>query len=337
MRTIKKMLCLCLALLLLCPLLACSGCGKMQKKVATCEGYDVRYEELRYLVLLNKSLLESTYGEHIFQTPESAEQYRAQLEAAVLEDLKENYAVLAACNYYLPELKIDSDEIEAQVDALIKSAADQVGGEQIFYDLSEQNYHMTKGFIRFSAAVSVMEDKLRQELAARGMIFADNQRVEFFDWIREGNGVYVQHLFIRNDPGERIEDNRALAEEARELLRTEEITIREAVGSAKYNQDPSNTIPYYLIKDVYDPALEAAALPLIDKWEGYVSDVVETDAGFYVFIRIDDDDDLLNAKLSSLLSSYQWAKTEEIKNTFRDGLVFEWTKFGKRLDWLEIE
>ena len=68
-----------------------------------------------------------------------------------------------------------------------------------------------------------------------------------------------------------------------------------------------------------------------------MSDVVETDAGFYVFIRIDDDDDLLNAKLSSLLSSYQWAKTEEIKNTFRDGLVFEWTKFGKRLDWLEIE
>ena len=337
MRTFKKALCLCLALLLCLPLLACSGCNKMEKKVATCAGYDVRYEELYYLVSLHKQIMKKNYGAHIFDTPESAEQYRAELEAAVLEDLKENYAVLAACNHYLPELEIDSEEIQAQVDAFIKDSASAFNSEKEFFEASEQYYNMTEGFIRFSTAVSVMEDRLRVELAARGLFFADSQREEFFTWIREGNGAYVQHLFIRNDPGERIEDNRAIAEEARELLNKGELTPREAIGSAKYNQDPGNTAPYYVVKDVYDPVLEEAALSLSQKPGGWVSDIVETGEGFYVFIRVDDSDDLLDLKLSSLLSSYQWAKTEEIKNTFRDSLVFEWTRFGKKLDWLEIE
>ena len=337
MRTFKKALCLCLAILLCLPLLACSGCNKMQKKVATCAGYDVRYEELYYLVLLHKEIMKNNYGAHIFDTPESAEQYRAELEAAVLEDLKENYAVLAACKYYLPELEIDSDEIEAEVDAFIKESAAAFNSEKDFFEISEEYYNMTEGFIRFSAAVSIMEDRLRAELATRGMFFADNQRTEFFNWIRKGNGVYVQHLFIRNDPGENLDDNRAIAEEVRALLNRGEITVNEAIGSARYNQDPGNTAPYYIVKDVYDPALEAAALSLVERPEGWASDIVETDEGFYVFIRIDDTDELLDFKLSNLLSSYQWAKTEEIKNTFRDGLVFEWTKFGQKLDWLEIE
>ena len=145
---------------------------------------------------------------------------------------------------------------------------------------------------------------------------------EFSEWLSNGNCVYVQHLFIRNDKGESVEENRALAQQAREKLLSGEASINTLVGSATYNQDPSNTTPYYLVKGIYDKAMEDAALALTD--EGSVSNVVETDEGFYIFVRMNDETNSLQSKLTDLLSSYQWAHTERIIASFREKLSFEW-------------
>ena len=310
----------------------------MEKPVATFGDYEVLYEELRYLVLTQKDIMKATYGETIFDTPESAESYRSELERTVSEKLKENYVVLAACNHYLPDLKMDDDTVTNAVEDFIADAAKQAGDEETFFAMSE-SYYMTENFIRFTAAVSIMEDLLRQELAKRSdfeTFFADTEEQQFADWIRAGNGVFVQHIFVRNDIGEDVAQNRLIAEDAREQLSSGALTVKEAVGSSVYNQDPSNTAPYYLIRDVYDPALEDAALAL--QADGDVSSVVETEEGFYVFVRMEDPEELiLGQKLSTLLSSHQWSRTEHIKDTFRDSVSFEWTDFGSSLDWLTIE
>ena len=337
MRNIKKWLSLSLAILLC---LACfvSCAKKNEKPIATFGEYDVLYDELRYLVLTQKDIMKATYGETIFDTPESAEAYRDELEEAVLDKLEQNYVVLAACKHYLPDLKIDDETVTDAVDDFIADAAQQAGDEEAFFEISA-SYHMSESFIRFTAAVSIMEDLLRQELSKRSDIdnfFANTEQEQFADWIRSGNGVYVQHIFVRNDSGESVEENRNLAKEAREKLINGSLTISQAVGSAVYNQDPSNTSPYYLLRDVYDPALENAALAL--KQNGDVSDVVETENGFYVFIRIEDKEELiLNQKLFTLLSSHQWSRTEQIKETFRDDVDLEWTEYGNSIDFLTIE
>ena len=80
-----------------------------------------------------------------------------------------------------------------------------------------------------------------------------------------------------------------------------------------------------------DEALEDAALVLPD--EGSVSEIVETDEGFYIFVRMKDEQNTLEDKLSELLSSYQWAHTERIKETFRASLDFAWEE---EIDFLSI-
>lgn len=336
MQVCKKILLTCLALLTIS--VSLTGCaGEMEKPVASFGDYDVLYEELRYLVLTQKDIMKSTYGDTIFDTAESAEAYRAELEATVIEKLKGNYTVLAACNHYLPGLKIDDDVVQNAVDDLIEDAAEEAGGEDTFFEMSE-GYYITENFFRFTTAVSIMEDLLRQELAIRAEIenfFSDTELGAFSDWIKAGNGVYVQHIFIRNDLGEKVEDNRALAQDTKEKLESGSLAIGDIVGTA-LNQELQYLNPYYLVKDIYAPALEEAALSLTNV--GDVSPVVETDEGFYIFVRIDDPEGInLSQNISSLLYSHQWARTESIVQAFRGSVTFEWTSFGKELDWLTIQ
>ena len=239
-------------------------------------------------------------------------------------------AVLAACAHYLPDLEIDDDAIESAVDQIMESTIAQMGGQDVFDEYADMNF-TTEHFMRFTLAVYEMEKMLLRELAARGEFFSEAQMTEFSEWLNDGNCVYVQHLFIRNDAGESVDANRAVAREARQKLLSGEAGINTLVGNATYNQDPANTTPYYLVKDVYDKALEDAALVLPD--EGSVSEIVETDEGFYIFVRMKDEQNTLEDKLSELLSSYQWAHTERIKETFRASLDFAWEE---EIDFLSI-
>ena len=326
---IKRLSSLLLSLLLLvAPLSGCAN--EMERCVAVCNGYDVLYEELRFVVMTQKGEFAERYGTDVFSTPENIEKYRSEFEAAVTERLKENYAVLAACAHYLPDLELDDDAIETAVDQMMESTIAQMGGQSIFDEYADMNF-TTEHFMRFTLAVYEMEKMLLRELAARGEFFSEAQMTEFSEWLNNGNCVYVQHLFIRNDAGESVESNRATAQEARQKLLSGEAGINTLVGNATYNQDPTNTTPYYLVKDVYDKALENAALALTD--EGSISEIVETDEGFYIFVRMKDEQNTLESKLSELLSSYQWAHTERIKETFRASLDFEWKE---EIDFLSI-
>lgn len=328
--SIIKRLSLLLLSLLFC-LSSTVGCAnEMERAVATCNGYDVLYEELRFVVLTQRNEFLTRYGKDIFDTPEGIAKYREEFEAAVAETLKENYAVLAACAHYLPDLKITDDAIVAAVDALMEETIEQMGGEEVFEAYADINY-TTENFMRFTLAVYEMEKRLLNELAAQGEFYSNAKVNEFATWLTEGNSVYVQHLFIRNDAGENVEANRALAQTAREMLMSGQYSINTLVGNSSYNQDPYNTTPYFLVRGVYEEAMESAALALPD--EGSVSEVVETEDGFYVFVRMKTPEGELETQLEELLSSYQWANTERIKETFRAGLVFEWKE---EIDWLTI-
>ena len=67
-----------------------------RKIVATCNGFDIPYEELYFVTMFYKDALADTYGEGIWEDPATAEQYRAELEELVMENLNQNYVVLSA-------------------------------------------------------------------------------------------------------------------------------------------------------------------------------------------------------------------------------------------------
>jgi len=65
-----------------------------RKTVATCNGYKIPYEELRFVTMLCKSDMAYEYGEEIWQNPTA--EHRVELTERVKETLAYNYALLSA-------------------------------------------------------------------------------------------------------------------------------------------------------------------------------------------------------------------------------------------------
>ena len=325
---------LALLLLLLC---ACSGNRQDLKVVGSCAGYDVLYEELRYVTLTYKDMFEATYGEGIWDDPATAEQYRAELEETVFRVMLNNYAVLAACAAHaITAEDLENDAIREAVDANIEEAIESYGGEKAFAE-ALQNMYMTEHFLRFCLSVSQLENELKYAMIDINRI--ENNVDKFMQWIEEGNGVYVQHIYVRNDAGEDREQNRALAENVRaQILGGTDIS--KFVGSS-VNDDLQNVSPYYVVRDVYVEALESAAMSL--SRVGDVSQVVEVEDGYYVLVRMEEsygesgENLTLMSKVTSLLTSYQWAKVEAYVDTYQENLKIEWNEYGKSIDLLAIE
>ena len=335
MKTVIRMTALMLALLMLAVI--CCGCSDQkeqeQRVIGTCAGYEIRYEELRYLTLTYKSFFEDTYGEGIWDDPATAEQYRAELEETVFRLLLNNYAVLAAGDYYLPQKNaIASDGIQDAVDEMIDSMVESYGGKKGYrQELKKMN--ATDNLLRFTCGVSQVENELMHALVQDWNLIEDDPD-DFYDWMKDGNYVYVQHVFVCNNEGEKPEDNRAIAEQARLDLLNKVKTIEQLVGSS-VNEDTQNVSPYYVVRGVYKPNIEDAVFDLA--FPGDVSYVTETETGFYVFVRMESDDSTLLAQVNKLLNDYQIAMTESYVEEFKKDLKIEWNEYGASLDLLTIQ
>lgn len=333
----KKILRIAAAVLAIVMLLtAAVSCRSKQEKleqtvVGTCGGHDVLYEELRYVTLTYKEMFESTYGEGIWDTPESAEKYRAELEETVMAMLCNNYAVLAACAYYMPDGTLDNETIQKAVDREVEDARAEYGGETEFAKAMAE-MHMTEHFLRFCIGVAELENELKFVLTDDlGVIESDEDT--FAEWLNEGNCTYVQHVFIRNDAGDDPAANLELAQEVRRML-IQGTPIGEIINSS-VNEDTSNTAPYFLVRDVYTRELEDAALSLHE--DGAVSRVADSGEGYYVFQRIPYEKSLLTKQIPELLYSWQWAKVEDLVNGYKEDLKVELNEYGKSIDLLAIE
>lgn len=340
LQKIKRILCFSLAMILLL-LTFCSCKSKWDKEgkkaIGTCGEYEVLYEELRFVTLYYKDSFAATYGEDIWDDPETAEQYRAELEKTVWEMMLNNYAVLAACKkYHITKEDMESDAIQKAVDEDIAEAVADAGGEEAFQELLKSNY-MTEHFMRFSLAVTQMEYELYYTLTDDLGVIMDDQET-FLSWLEDGNCTYVQHLFIRNDPHDDVEANRQLAENARDRLEKSmdyKAELEMMIGNAQTNEDTAVMNPYFIVRDAYAKNITDEVLKL--KRAGDVSNVVETEDGFYVFVRMPYKTDTLMLQLPSLLHTYQWAKVQEEVDACREGLSIELNEFGKSIDLLEIK
>lgn len=329
----KKRMCVLCVLLSVLLTLSVTGCQSEQEKqeqtvIGTCAGYDVLYEELRYITLTYRELFEGQYGEGIWENSETAELYRAELEETVWRILRNNYAVLATCETYgLDQSDLESSEIQQAVDQSIEEAISAYGSKKAFREALEELY-MTEHLMRFTLSVAQLENELYYVLTSDlGVIM--NSTDEFLDWLEQGNYVYVQHIFIENDSGEDVEENRKKAEQIRNELLRGEHDVAYYISNG-INEDASNVTPYYLVRDVYTADMEEAAFELTEA--GDVSSVVETDSGFYVLVRMEDDNQTFLSKLPSVLTSYQWAKVEELVEKKKQEISVTLNEYGQSID-----
>ena len=221
----KRFLALLMALLVsltsVAMLAACSDDKQNQKVVGTVGGYEVLYEEYRWLTMQFKDRLEETYGEGIWDNEETAAKYLPELENAVNTSILANYAVLTLCDELNENpddgtkfIDINGEEESKIIDNYINDTIDEFGSRAAYRQGLKKNY-MTENLYRFVTGVDVCESILFNYYCSLGLI--DDSYDAGIAYIEE-NFIRTLHVYIENDEGESVEENRNLANAVREKL-----------------------------------------------------------------------------------------------------------------------
>ncbi len=291
--------------------------------------FDVLYEELRYVTMNYKSQFEARYGEGIWDNEETAEKYRAELEETVLRNITVNYAVLSLCAEV--GISIENETIQSAVKDYFDSLVDEIGGRSDYRKSLEEHY-ATDHFMRFTIGVDYCQNELFY-VYTEDLGLIEKSEDKIYDIIMAGDFVRTLHVYIQNDAGDDVEANRKKAGEVRsQLLAGTE--IKTLIGSS-VNEDFSltSTNGYYFTKGEMIKAYEDAAFSL---GVGEISEVIETDSGFYVIERLALEPAYLLANLSDLAEQYQYARLNEFIDAEQEKLTLTLNDYGKSIDLTKI-
>ena len=271
------------ALLLLVALL--SGCGYRQtapsesdlREVGTVGSYTVTYDELYYLAMTYRAVLEEQYGEGIFSTPESAKQYREELETLVYRNITANYAILILA----AEIGYKEADVAHLVDQSLEELVASLGDMHEYRKMLHENY-MTDHFVRKNYAVNLLQNNVfNSYVEYLGLIESDADVI--CDKILNGSRyARTRHIAVFRDNGKSDGENRALMESLKAQL--DAGADFDALVS-QYGEDNAQTSDgYYFMRGEMQEAYEDAAFALK---EGEISEVVEAEDGFYLIMRLE--------------------------------------------------
>ena len=339
--------------------------------VGSCAGYEVKYEELRYITLLHKASLNAEMGEYDLLSADDKAIYEAELEARVTEDLKSNYTVLALCDVY----GIDTDSVAAKnyvQDEIEKLVADKdaFGGDQNKYKEWLAENHLTDSFLRLMYKVNYLETVLL-DYFVENKIDIDYEYDEDHpekladfvdyvmtsdDWVRTIHIYYpAEHPY--SDPGnvpaeilaidpDYIEkiiqdyDPVSAIEGAYEKLSAEQDdekrykAARSAVGSAPITEMSISGNGLYFTYGQMSDAYESAAFAL----ENYgVSEVLELDEGYYIIMRLPLEEADVKKNTQSLLTQYQYAALKKQLDSKEEELSFEGNDYMDSISLIDIK
>ena len=311
-----------------------------RKTVATCNGYNIPYEELYFLTMFYKDSLAATYGEDIWDDPATAEQYRAELEALVSENLCENYLVLSACQKL--GIKTEGADVDKYVDQQMKELRAAFKSEKEYKDWLAEHW-MTEHYMRFSISISYLESAVYYTLLDNEMFrFSLSNAADFRDYV-ENSGDYVRtiHVFIENEEGEDPAANLAEAQKISDALRAVEDPHerRELMGDyigSKINDDLLTVTGdgYYFTRGEMDELYEEASFGLSF---GEVSAPVVCSGGTFVIMRLYPDAEYIQNNLQKLLDSYHGVAVGMYEDQFREDCKVVFSEYGKSIDLLSLK
>ncbi len=311
-----------------------------RKTVATCNGYDIPYEELYFVTMFYKDSMEETYGEGIWDDPATAEQYRAELEAMVAENLNENYVILSACRKL--GIKTEGSEVDSYVDKEMKNLREAFDSEQEYKDWLAEHW-MTEHYMRFSIGISYLESAIYYTLMDYDMLaYTMSNIADFRDYV-ETSGDYVRtiHVFIENVEGEDPTENLRIAREISDALQSvEDPTQRrelmsEYIGSTVNDDLLSITGDgYYFTRREMDEKYEEAAFGLA---MGEVSDPVVCKGGNFIIMRLYPDPEYIRENAANLLNNYHGVAVGLYEDGFREECKVVFNEYGASIDLVALK
>lgn len=312
------------AVLLLC---ACStGAIKSTEEearvVGTCGDHEIRYEELRYLVVRYKDDLAAQYGEDLFATAETGAAYEDQLRALVSEALCASYAIEDQCA--ARDILVDDKTAKKEVQEYVDETVDLCGGKDGYLEYLAAN-GMTDAIFRYNTALLSCQYRYYEALATE-------KDKEAYDAVMAGEGfIRTVSIFVKNDVGESPVANRAMAQEVVDAVRAG-ASVEDYIGT-RYNQDTSGC-DYYFMRGYFIEEYEDAAFALA---VGEVSDVVETAEGFYVIQRMPTEEGYFAANLDTLKAMYLSCYMNAEATGIAESMTVTWNEYGESLTLWSME
>ena len=314
-----------------------------EKAVGSCAGFDIPYEELRFVTLYYKDALENKYGEGIWDDTDIAEQYREELEASVVENLTSNYAVLKICDSY--NIDPDGDDVDEYVDTTISELIknDFEGDKNKYKEWLAEN-NMTEHLLRFTVKISYLESAIYYMMADSGVLipYTKENIDEFIDYVmNDKEYARTLHVYIENRDGDDSEANLRKAQEISDTLRAiENVEDRvekmyEYIGSTVNNDYKLTTKDgYYFTAGEMDEVYEehTFALEL-----GEVSEAFACTDGYYVVMRVQPQMEYIAMNVSTLLQNYQSAQLGKLIQVYRDNYPASLNEYGESLDLVAME
>lgn len=319
------------------------------KVVGTCDGYEVKYEELRYVASINRAELERKYGEYDGLDADMKVKFDSELTDMVEHDIKSNYVVLSLCKKY--GIKTESFGINRYVNNCIQRLVDEeMGGDVEKYKKWLADNELTDSFVRLTYKVDYLEGLLLEKFVKEkiGVKYDETSGAEFVDYVVNG-GDYVKtiHVFYPHThpvPDKTDYDARKLADAAiAKLSEAKDDEDRLAIISSLIGTAPF--VPGYSVQgktDFYftygqmNEKYEEVAFSL-DEYE--VGELLETTEGYYIIMRVPmDGDEIKNSSMTNtLLVQYQYAVLKAAEDKRRDEIKFVGNAYFDSLDLAEID
>ncbi len=311
-----------------------------KKTVATCNGFDIPYEELYFITELYKNSLEFAYGEGIWDDPATTEQYREELETLVMENLNQNYLILSACKDL--SLDIDSDLKDNYIESEMKKLLNNdFGGDKKALQRWLDEQHMTERYFKFCIGVEYLQSSIFYALLDMGFYKYTTSNIdEYIDYVAESeNYARTLHVYVQNDEGEDIEANRQKAQNMYNYLMAEpdaearEALMRQYIGSSNNEDLMISQYGYYFTYGEMEESYETATFALS---VGEVSEVLETQDGFYIIMRLQPEMSYIMLNAQTLLPYYQSAAMGAYIETYKSDCSVTLNEYGQSLDLTKL-
>ena len=321
--------------------------------------YDVLYDEYRYVVLSCKASLEYEYGSDIWSDEAKIAEYSPILEQMVADRITANYAVLSLCKAYGYEdplhdkdnVKYVNSKIENEIYLMAIEAGYSVEVKQknngdlkytykkgeldkakaIFEEALKKSY-LTERVMRLTLGTEYAFSRLSEILTTeKNEIPHKAEDIEAY--MKGDRFICTKHVFIEDDGRSSREK---LLEDAETVLSlyANGRSMDSLIGS-KYNKDISMPYGgYYFTYGEMDEAYEKAAFALE---VGQVSDIVETDAGFYIIWRCAKDENYMLTNLESYANQIIYAQANEKVRNHQSALTLEKNDLGRGITLHEVK
>lgn len=289
------------------------------KTAVSVGGYDVPYEIYRCLYLNYRDGIIGDFTDENGKV--NTEALHATVCSYVLDDIKNIYAVVSLAADY--GMSPSDGDIQAVVESYISAMKTYYKDNGLNYEAKLEEMYLTESAFKFLESVGALQDKLFTVLVSDGGVIEDNDEA-VLSILRSEDFVRAKHIFIENDDGEDVENNRAIANTVIEEYNSG-VPFDTLIG--RYSED------YTMPIDGYHFTRQAA----ITLDEGEISNVIESEDGFHILLRLPKDDEYLNNNFNDLKSQYQTITFNELLEERASRLKAVESEFILSLSYEEIK